>query len=154
MTEKNEELEKIISKRKNSELEDIYFKVKNMRKLYFKNLLKKKKINKGIDLIISISSAISTTNIIISISMINPITLIIGGVFSAISTILKFIKTALKLQEEQEKVHITYCNLSDLERDIIHNIENNKNDHDFIINVNHRISLIENNAIVISLNSK
>lgn len=86
--------------------------------------------------------------------MINPITLIIGGVFSAISTILKFVKTALKLQEEQEKIHITYCNLSDLERDIIHNIENNKNDHDFIINVNHRISLIENNAIVISLNSK
>ena len=152
MTEKNKELEKIISKRKNTELEDIYFKVKNMRKLYFKNLLKKKKINKGIELIISISSAISTTNIIISISMINPITLIIGGVFSAISTILKFVKTALKLQEEQEKVHITYCNLSDLERDIIHNID--KNDHDFIINVNHRISLIENNAIVISLNSK
>ena len=63
-------------------------------------------------------------------------------------------KNGLRLQEQQDKLHIAYCQLSDLERDISHNIESNKHDHDFIISINNRLSLIEDTAPVISLNSK
>jgi hypothetical protein len=140
--------------KKNKELENIFLKVKNLKKSYYKKLLKTKKINNFMDFSVLICSGISTTNIIITIGLVNPITLIISGVFSGITTILKVLKNGLRLQEQQDKLHITYCQLSDLERDLIHNIENNKNDHDFIISVNNRLSLIEDSAIVISLNSK
>lgn len=140
--------------KKNKELENIFLKVKNLKKAYYKKLLKTKKINNFMDFSVLICSGISTTNIIITIGLVNPITLIVSGVFSGITTILKVLKNGLRLQEQQDKLHITYCQLSDLERDITHNIENNKNDHDFIISVNNRLSLIEDSAIVISLNSK
>lgn len=140
--------------KKNDKLIQLYEKIKFMKYKYKKKLLRNKKIHNVTEFIIVSCGTIATTSLFVTLSVVNPITLIVGAVFSSISTITKTIKTSLKFEDGIQKLHICICSLSDLERDI-HLIMNEDIDEQFYLDsFNKRISIIEDSMPAIKINSR
>lgn len=140
--------------KKNDKLIELYEKIKFMRHKYKKRLLRNKKIHNATEFIIVFCGTVATTSLFVTLSVSNPITLIVGAVFSSISTITKTIKTSLKFEDGLQKLHNCICSLSDLERDI-HLIMNEDIDESFYLDsFNKRISIIEDSMPAIKINSR
>lgn len=127
-------------------IDKLYIQVRAMRIAYYKKLLKVKRIRTISEMIILASATISSTTIMITLATINPITLIISGVFSSIATVGKAIKNGLRADEYIEKLHTAYCQLNDLERDLKTCVSSKD-----ITNFNARLSLIEDTAPVVRI---
>ena len=140
--------------KKNDKLIELYEKIKFMRYKYKKRLLRNKKIHNATEFIIVSCGTVATTSLFVTLSVANPITLIVGAVFSSISTITKTIKTSLKFEDGLQKLHNCICSLSDLERDI-HLIMNEDIDEQFYLDsFNKRLSIIEDSMPAIKINSR
>ena len=141
--------------KKNNRLIILYDKVKNMKHKYKKRVLRNKKIHNVTEFIVVSCGTIATTSLFVTLSVANPVTLIVGAVFSSISTLTKTIKTSLKFEDGLQKLHVCVCQLSDLERDI-HLVMNDQNINEqfHLDNFNKRLSIIEDSMPAIKINSK
>ena len=140
---------------KNNRLIILYEKIKYIKNKYKKRVLRNKKIHNVSEFIVVSFGTVATTSLFITLTAVNPITLIVGAIFSSISTLTKTIKTSLKFEDVMQKLHVCVCQLSDLERDI-HLVMNDKNiDEQFYLdNFNKRLSIIEDSMPAIKINSK
>lgn len=132
-----------MTKHNKHSINKLYNKVRIMRIAYYKKLLKVKKIRTISDTIILGSGTISSSAIMITLTTLNPITLIISAVFSSIATVAKALKNGLRVDEYIERLHTSYCQLNDLERDL------KNSDNPDITNFNSRLSQIEDTSPVV-----
>lgn len=141
--------------KKNNRLIQLHDKIKNMKHKYKKRVLRNKKIHNVTEFIVVSCGTIATTSLFVTLSVANPVTLIVGAVFSSISTLTKTIKTSLKFEDGLQKLHVCVCQLSDLERDI-HLVMNDQNINEqfHLDNFNKRLSIIEDSMPAIKINSK
>lgn len=141
--------------KKNNRLIILHDKIKNMKHKYKKRVLRNKKIHNVTEFIVVSCGTIATTSLFVTLSVANPVTLIVGAVFSSISTLTKTIKTSLKFEDGLQKLHVCVCQLSDLERDI-HLVMNDQNINEqfHLDNFNKRLSIIEDSMPAIKINSK
>lgn len=96
-------------------------------------------------------STIATTNAIFTISVPNPATLIICATFGVGATLLTGLSRALSIKSRYESYRTSFNQYSDLEREIravlIKNHLDSKDLEILIIDIGHRLSLIEDSSI-------
>lgn len=121
--------------------------IKKLKNNYRKNFLKLKRINDITESIITGFSAITTSSIIISFTIINPIAVIVGCVASTLATVGSASKRAYRLQNKVETNKNAFDNYSILERELIAILAKKnlkQNELDLIIDdLNNRLALIE-----------
>ena len=140
---------------KNNRLILLHDKIKHIKNKYKKRVLRNKKIHNVSEFIVVSFGTVATTSLFITLTAVNPITLIVGAIFSSISTLTKTIKTSLKFEDVMQKLNVCVCQLSDLERDI-HLVMNDENINEqfYLDNFNKRLSIIEDSMPAIKINSK
>jgi hypothetical protein len=125
------------------------------KKAYFKKMGKLKKLDDGLEAFITGCGAISVSSLIATITVLNPITLIIGAVFTTISTVVGAVKRVYNIQGSYESCKTTYNQLSDLEREsravLVRNHLESRDLQNLLDDINNRLSLIEDTSIPITL---
>ena len=103
-------------------------------------------------------STIATTNAIFTLSVPNPATLIICASFGIAGTLLTGLSRALSIKSRYESYRTSFNQYSDLEREIRAVLVKNHLDSQdleiLIIDVGHRLSLIEDTSININIKKR
>jgi len=133
----------------NSLIDEITYK----KKKFEIKMNKYKKIDEISESIIMGSGSIAVSSLIVSLASINPIALIIGTVFSSISTIGGAVKRTVNFREKYETCRTSYNQYSDLLREVKTTLVKNHLDsydkEQLIDEINIRISLIEDSQLPI-----
>ena len=87
------------------------------KKAYFKKMAKLKRLDDSLEVVITGCGAVAVSSLIATIATINPVTLIIGAVFSSVSTVGGAMKRVYNPQGKYESCKTTFNQLSDLERE-------------------------------------
>ena len=118
---------------------------------YLKSWRKLRKVHDFLESFLIGCNSVAITNLVITLTVINPVTLIVGSVFSAISTIGSAAKTAYRLQEKVETLKTSYQQLADLEREVravlVKNHLSSEQYDTLLTDINHRLALIEDSAL-------
>ena len=146
----------IVSKQKRRELIlKLLREVSLIKVAYFKHMAKLKKIDDSTEAFITASGSIAISSLIATITLINPVTLIIGAVFSSLSTITGAVKRVYNVLGKYESCKTTFNQLSDLEREsraVL--VRNHLESHDLqnlLEDINTRLSLIEDSSLPIKI---
>ncbi len=121
------------------------------KRLYELAMKKLKRKDDMSEAVIMGSGSIAISSLVITISTINPIALIVGTVFSSISTVGSAIKRVLSIREKYESCKTTYNQYSDLLREtrtiLVKNHLSSEDLTNLLNDINNRISLIEDASI-------
>ena len=152
----NCDLDKLLSK--NSKKDLIYKTLSDIsikKVAYFKKMAYLKKLDDGLEAIISGCGAVAVSSLIATISSVNPVTLIVGAVFTSISTVSGAMKRVYGVQAKYESCKTTFNQLSDLEREsravLVRNHLDSSDLQNLLDDINNRLSLIEDSAIAIKI---
>jgi uncharacterized protein YfcZ (UPF0381/DUF406 family) len=136
-------------------IDDLLNQITLQKSEYYKKMCKYKKIDDLSEAIIIGTGAISTSTITIGLSIVEPITLIVGAVCSGISCVLYTIKHIIDIREQTESYKTTYNQLSNLEREvrtIMVQTHTHSSEYMKILNdINIKLSLIQDSALPIKI---
>jgi len=128
------------------------------KKAYRKKMIKFKKMDDASEAILMGCGAISVSSLMVTVATINPITLIIGAVFSSINAVGSAVKRVIDVKAKYESCKTTYNQLGDLDREtravLVRNHLEKKDLQNILDDVIHRLSLIEDSALPIKLVTK
>ena len=129
--------------------------VSSKKKAYKKKMMKFKKINDAIEVIVTVLGAVAVSNLIATIAVINPITLLVGAVFASVSTIGGAVHKVYDLRGRYESCKTTYNQLSDLEREsravLVKNHLESRDYQTLLDDINNRLSLIDDSSLPIKI---
>jgi len=121
------------------------------KRIYEKAMKRLKKRDDITEAIIMGSGSIAISSLVVTISTINPIALIVGTVFSSISTVGTAIKRVFSIREKYESCKTTYNQYSDLLREtrtiLVKNHLSSQDLTTLLNDINNRMSLIEDASI-------
>ena len=136
-------------------LDNILQSIVKRKKEYYKLMLKFKKVDDLTESFIIACGTISVSSLVTTMAMHNPTFLIVGTVFSSISTLSSAIKRSCNIILKYENFKTTYNQLSDLERDtrivLVKNHLSSEDLTNLLNEVSQRLSLIEDSSIPINL---
>ena len=125
------------------------------KKTYFKKMAKLKRLDDSLEVVITGCGAVAVSSLIATIATINPVTLIIGAVFSSVSTVGGAMKRVYNTQGKYESCKTTFNQLSDLEREsravLVRNHLESNDLQNLLDDINNRLSLIEDTACPIKI---
>ena len=125
------------------------------KKAYFKKMAKLKRLDDSLEVVITGCGAVAVSSLIATIATINPVTLIIGAVFSSVSTVGGAMKRVYNTQGKYESCKTTCNQLSDLEREsravLVRNHLESNDLQNLLDDINNRLSLIEDTACPIKI---
>lgn len=125
------------------------------KKAYFKKMAKLKRLDDSLEVVITGCGAVAVSSLIATIATINPVTLIIGAVFSSVSTVGGAMKRVYNTQGKYESCKTTFNQLSDLEREsravLVRNHLESNDLQNLLDDINNRLSLIEDTACPIKI---
>jgi hypothetical protein len=129
--------------------------VQQRKNVFRKKMVQLKKIDGITEAFLTSCSAISVSNLIVTIATINPITLIIGSVFASINAVGSAVKRVVDIKAKFESCKTTVNQLSDLEREtravLARNHLEKKDLEDILGDMNVRISLIEDSSLPLDI---
>lgn len=121
------------------------------KKAYHKMMSKFKRKSDVGDAFITGMGAIAVSSLIMTLTTLNPITLILGASCSTCSTVGGAVLKAIDYRGKFESCKTTYTNLADLEREtravLVRNHLESRDYQNLIEDINHRLSLIYDSAI-------
>jgi prefoldin subunit 5 len=136
-------------------IDDLVHEISRKKVKYMKRWRKLKKVHDVTESVLICCGSIAITNLVITLALINPVTLIIGSVFSAISTVGSATKNAYRLQEKIDSLKTTYQQLSELEREVrsvlVKNHLTSEEYDQLLTDINHRLALIEDSAVPLKI---
>lgn len=121
------------------------------KNIYFKKKNKLKKMDDVLESLLAGSGAIAVSSLLATIVTINPIALVIGAVFTSVSTVGGAMKRVYNVQGKHDSCKTTYNQLSDLEREsraiLVKNHLSSQDLQILLDVINTRLSLIEDSSI-------
>ena len=125
------------------------------KKAYHKMMSKFKRKSDVCDAFVSGMGAIAVSSLIMTLTTLNPITLILGASCSTASTVGGAVLKTIDYRGKFESCKTTYTNLADLEREtravLVRNHLESRDYQNLIEDINHRLSLIYDSAIPIRM---
>ena len=125
------------------------------KKAYFKKMAKLKRLDDSLEAVITGCGAIAVSSLVATIATINPITLIVGAVFTSVSTVGGAMKRVYNTQGKYESCKTTFNQLSDLEREsravLVRNHLESTDLQNLLDDINNRLSLIEDTSLPIKI---
>lgn len=115
-----------------------------------KHLLKIKRVECITSVIAEVSSAVTVSSIVITLSAANPVSLLIGAVFSTISALISAARKAYDIQHKLDSLTNTVNDLHAIEREIRLLLTLHIPDGDYeriVSDFNERITLIESHSV-------
>lgn len=115
-----------------------------------KYLVRLKRIDCTTSIIVEVSSAVTVSSIVITLSASNPVSLIVGAVFSTISTVVSAARKAYDMQHKIDVLTATVNDLHAVEREIrlVRTLKVPVDEYERVVSdFNERINLIESHAI-------
>ena len=142
-----------------SNTKDLIFKlldeVQMKNAIYRKKMVRLKNLDDASEAILMACGAISVSNLFVTVATINPVTLIIGSVFASVNAVGSAIKRVVDVKAKFESCKTTVNQLSELDREtravLARNHLEKKDLQNILDDVNHRLSLIEDNALPIRM---
>jgi hypothetical protein len=126
------------------------------KKAYQKKMSNLKRKSDMCDAFVSGMGAIAVSSLIVTLTTLNPITLILGASCSTASTVGGAVLKAIDYRGKFESCKTTYTNLADLEREtravLVRNHLESRDYQNLIEDMNHRLSLIYDTANPIKIN--
>lgn len=131
--------------------------VQHRKNVYRRKMVQLKKVDDATEAILISCSAISVSNLLITVATINPVTLIIGSVFASVNAIGSAVKRVVDIKSKFESCKTTVNQLSDLEREtravLARNHLEKKDLESILDDMNNRISLIEDSSLPLDIPS-
>ena len=126
------------------------------KKAFFKKMAKRiKRLDDSLEAVITGCGAVAVSSLIATIATINPITLIVGAVFTSVSTVGGAMKRVYNTQGKYESCKTTFNQLSDLEREsravLVRNHLESTDLQNLLDDINNRLSLIEDTSLPITI---
>ena len=142
-----------------SNTEDLIFKlldeVQIKKQIYRKKMIQLKKIDDITEAVLIACGGISMSNLLVTVAIINPVTLIIGSVFASINAVGSAVKRVVDVKAKFESTKTTVNQLSDLEREtravLTRNHLEKKDLQNLLDDMNNRLSLIEDSSLPLTL---
>jgi hypothetical protein len=124
----------------------------NITKMIYKNkMTKMKKYDDIAEAILIGAGAIAMSSLFITLGSINPVTLIVGSVFTSVSPVGQAVKKVIDIKGKYESFKTTHNQYSDLEREVRAILVRNHLDSNdlkaLLDDINHRLSLIEDSSL-------
>ena len=128
------------------------------KKAYRKKMIKFKKMDDASEALLMGCGAISVSSLMVTVATINPVTLVVGAVFSSINAVGSAIKRVIDVKAKYESCKTTYNQLGDLDREtravLVRNHLEKKDLQNILDDVIHRLSLNEDSVLPIKLVKK
>ena len=120
------------------------------KKAYHKMMSKFKRKSDACEAFVTGMGAIAVSSLVVTLTTLNPITLILGASCSTASTVGGAVLKAIDYRGKFESCKTTYTNLADLEREtravLVRNHLESRDYQNLIEDMNHRLSLIYDTA--------
>ena len=134
-------------------IEDLLCEIQSKKQVYYKKMLRYKKIDDCTEAALIGCNAVAVSSLMVTLTAINPITLIIGAVFTSASSVGSAIKRVVNIVAKYENHKTSFTQLADLERETrITLARNHLTSEDLQVLLNSiavRLSLIEDRALPI-----
>ena len=134
-------------------IDDLLCEIQSKKQVYYKQMLKYKKLDDVTEAVLIGSNAIAVSSLMITLAAINPITLIVGASFTAVSSVGSAVKRVLNVINKYECYKTTFNQLADLERETQITLARNHLKSEDLQSLLHsiagRLSLIEDSALPI-----
>ena len=125
------------------------------KQIYSKKMIQLKKIDDITEAVLIACGGISMSNLLVTVAIINPVTLIIGSVFASINAVGSAVKRVVDVKAKFESTKTTVNQLSDLEREtravLTRNHLEKKDLQNLLDDMNNRLSLIEDSSLPLTL---
>ena len=125
------------------------------KQIYSKKMIQLKKIYYITEAVLIACGGISMSNLLVTVAIINPVTLIIGSVFASINAVGSAVKRVVDVKAKFESTKTTVNQLSDLEREtravLTRNHLEKKDLQNLLDDMNNRLSLIEDSSLPLTL---
>ena len=125
------------------------------KQIYRKKMIQLKKIDDITEAVLIACGGISMSNLLVTVAIINPVTLIIGSVFASINAVGSAVKRVVDVKAKFESTKTTVNQLSDLEREtravLTRNHLEKKDLQNLLDDMNNRLSLIEDSSLPLTL---
>ena len=125
------------------------------KQIYSKKMIQLKKIDDITEAVLIACGGISMSNLLVTVAIINPVTLIIGSVFASINAVGYAVKRVVDVKAKFESTKTTVNQLSDLEREtravLTRNHLEKKDLQNLLDDMNNRLSLIEDSSLPLTL---
>ena len=123
------------------------------KQIYRRKMIQLKKIDDITEAVLIACGGISMSNLLVTVSIINPVTLIIGSVFASINAVGSAVKRVVDVKAKFESTKTTVNQLSDLERETRAVLTRNHLEKKDLQNLldNNRLSLIEDSSLPLTL---
>ena len=125
------------------------------KQIYRKKMIQLKKIDDITEAVLIACGGISMSNLLVTVAIINPVTLIIGSVFASINAVGSAVKRVVDVKAKFESTKTTVNQLSDLERGtravLTRNHLEKKDLQNLLDDMNNRLSLIEDSSLPLTL---
>ena len=125
------------------------------KQIYRKKMIQLKKIDDITEAVLIACGGISMSNLLVTVAIINPVTLIIGSVFASINAVGSAVKRVVDVKAKFESTKTTVNQLSDLEREtravLTRNHLEEKDLQNLLDDMNNRLSLIEDSSLPLTL---
>lgn len=125
------------------------------KQIYRKKMIQLKKIDDITEAVLIACGGISMSNLLVTVAVINPVTLIIGSVFASINAVGSAVKRVVDVKAKFESTKTTVNQLSDLEREtravLTRNHLEKKDLQNLLDDMNNRLSLIEDSSLPLTL---
>jgi hypothetical protein len=125
------------------------------KQIYRRKMIQLKKIDDITEAVLIACGGISMSNLLVTVAIINPVTLIIGSVFASINAVGSAVKRVVDVKAKFESTKTTVNQLSDLEREtravLTRNHLEKKDLQNLLDDMNNRLSLIEDSSLPLTL---
>ena len=125
------------------------------KQIYRRKMIQLKKIDDITEAVLIACGGISMSNLLVTVAIINPVTLIIGSVFASINAVGSAVKRVVDVKAKFESTKTTVNQLSDLEREtravLTRNHLEEKDLQNLLDDMNNRLSLIEDSSLPLTL---
>jgi hypothetical protein len=129
--------------------------VQLQKKAYHKKMVSFKKIDDASEAFLIGCEAISVSSLFVTVATINPVSLIIGSVFTSINAVGSTMKRVIDYKAKYESCKTTYNQLGDLDREtravLVRNHLEKRDLQNILDDVVHRLSLIEDSSLPITI---
>ena len=125
------------------------------KQIYRRKMIQLKKIDDITEAVLIACGGISMSNLLVTVAIINPVTLIIGSVFASINAVGSAVKRVVDVKAKFESTKTTVNQLSDLEREtravLTRNHLEKKDLQNLLDDINNLLSLIEDSSLPLTL---
>lgn len=125
------------------------------KKAYHKKMVSFKTIDDASEAFLIGCEAISVSSLFVTVATINPVSLIIGSVFTSINAVGSTMKRVIDYKAKYESCKTTYNQLGDLDREtravLVRNHLEKRDLQNILDDVVHRLSLIEDSSLPITI---